>query len=301
MNAPPQTDGLIEFDNQPPQAEIISDFFMNFVWNFRLIFLFWIFLKNKINFERLNHHQNWNQWQQTNHFVQKCLNNGLLIELLLVSRKDFRYFAIFALKLSFWADRLKSGKCEQRTQLNTFCRAFCLNKSHVFVPGSLQTAQCRGRHIRFAVMPKGHKPFARCGAPDQVQGLVFAVMMTHILWLIFSPEAGDNDISVGRCGSIRDKKWKMTIGDNVSMNCNGSRCFPGCKDPNKVRYPMSHRLWVINDFVQSPTTPVLECVKRGRRSTMTPFFANTQCVGESCSLTHIIWVIWNESCLMRNE
>ena len=48
------------------------------------------YFENKL--ERLNHHQNWNQWQQTNHFVQKCLNNGPLIEALLVSRTFSRHF-----------------------------------------------------------------------------------------------------------------------------------------------------------------------------------------------------------------
>lgn len=188
MNAPPVTDGLIEFDDQPPQAQSSSE-------------------------------------------LKSLAANKSLCP------KMFDQWTV---------DRNTVGvKCEQRTQLNTFCRAFCLDKSHVFVPGSIQTAQCRGRHIRFAVMPKGHKPFARCGDPEQVQSAV----------------ASESELSVGKCGDIRDQKWKMTIGDNVSMNCDGSRCFPGCKDPNK-----------------SPTTPVLECVKRGRRSTMTPFFANTQCV-----------------------
>ena len=46
-------------------------------------------------------------------------------------------------------------KCEQRTQLNTFCRAFCLNSDHAFKPGSLQTVQCRGKHVRFGRMPRG--------------------------------------------------------------------------------------------------------------------------------------------------
>ena len=55
-------------------------------------------------------------------------------------------------------------------------------------------------------------------------------------WKIFSPAAGGNDISVGKCGSLRAAKWKMTIGDNVSMNCAGNSCFPGCKDPNKVAW-----------------------------------------------------------------
>ena len=137
------------------------------------------------------------------------------------------------------------------------------------------------------------------------------IFMPHRLCLEitihFSPEAEDNDISVGKCGSIRDKKWKMTIGDNVSMNCNGSRCFPGCKDPSKVRYLMSHKQWlkvyhrwIINDLFKSPTTPVLECVKRGRRSTMTPFFANTQCVGESYKISLDYWLMSHESSEMSN-
>ena len=148
---------------------------------------------------------------------------------------------------------------------------------------------------------KGTQTICQMWCPWSSSRVCFDRIRDSWLWFIFSPEAGDNDISVGRCGSIRDKKWKMTIGDNVSMNCNGSRCFPGCKDPSKVSCLMNfitHRSWLIAyhrwmkmTYFKSPTTPVLECVKRGRRSTMTPFFANTQCVGESYIMSNACWLM----------
>ena len=118
----------------------------------------------------------------------------------------------FGLKLTVWPV-WNCKKCEQRTQLNTFCRAFCLNKSHVFVPGSLQTAQCRGRHIRFAVMPKGHKPFARCGAPDQVQGFVLIVFMTHNYdsYLVQKQETMTSAWEDVEVSVIKNGKWLLVI------------------------------------------------------------------------------------------
>ena len=85
MNAPPQHDGIVEFDNEPPKAELkscriilIQKFFRFFVAQY------YIFIS-----KRLNHHRNWNLWQQTNHYVQKCLTNGALKDPLSVLRIVF--------------------------------------------------------------------------------------------------------------------------------------------------------------------------------------------------------------------
>ena len=109
MNAPPQTDGLIEFDDTPPQAEFI--FCSLKFWNCCETNIPFSKLIAEINLQRLNHHQNWNQWQQTNRFVQKCLNNGPLIETLLVSRTVFRH--LVKQQWWIWAANSDFGlKCE---------------------------------------------------------------------------------------------------------------------------------------------------------------------------------------------
>lgn len=83
------------------------------LWNFKVVVkqIFHSKLITEMNLLRLNHHQNWNQWQQTNRFVQKCLINGPLIETLLVSRTVFRH----SVKQQWWILAANSDfglKCE---------------------------------------------------------------------------------------------------------------------------------------------------------------------------------------------
>ena len=166
MNAPPQQDGLIEFDNEPPKAELklwCISLFRKIAVFCRLISYF--YLKKAQSPSELKS-------MAANKSLCPKMFDQWSIERSTVGVKDsfWKSLPTYRYTYSGIADCKNWWKCEQRTQLNTFCRAFCLNKSHVFVPGSVQTAQCRGRHIRFPVMPKGHAPFARCGDPEKVQG-----------------------------------------------------------------------------------------------------------------------------------